>query len=71
MEASLPKEKQPEKEQIKVTDKRIFTPEGEILKNGSAREWWAGELPADGSYRINVYTNKSAAPFKIRFTRTR
>ncbi len=26
----MPKEKQPEKEQIKVTDKRIFTPEGEI-----------------------------------------
>src|SRR5205814_878263 len=26
----LPKDKQPQKEQIKVTDKRIFTPEGEI-----------------------------------------
>jgi hypothetical protein len=26
----LPKEKQPQKEQIKVTDKRIFTAEGEI-----------------------------------------
>ena len=26
----MPKEKQPEKEQIKVTDKRIFTPEGDI-----------------------------------------
>ncbi len=26
----MPKEKTPEKEQIKVTDKRIFTPEGEI-----------------------------------------
>jgi Domain of unknown function (DUF1844) len=30
VEAGLPKEKQPQKEQIKVTDKRIFTPEGEI-----------------------------------------
>ena len=26
----MPKEKQPEKEQIKVTDKRIFTPDGQI-----------------------------------------
>jgi hypothetical protein len=26
----LPKEKNPQREQIKVTDKRIFTPEGEI-----------------------------------------
>ena len=26
----MPKDKQPQKEQIKVTDKRIFTPEGEI-----------------------------------------
>ncbi len=26
----MPKEKNPQKEQIKVTDKRIFTPEGEI-----------------------------------------
>lgn len=30
MEAGLPKEKQPQKEQIKVTDKRIFTSDGEI-----------------------------------------
>ena len=30
MEASLPEEKQPHKEQIKVTDKRIFTPDGDI-----------------------------------------
>jgi hypothetical protein len=29
-EISLPKEKSPQKEQIKVTDKRIFTPEGDI-----------------------------------------
>ena len=26
----MPKDKQPQKEQIKVTDKRIFTPEGDI-----------------------------------------
>jgi hypothetical protein len=30
MEIELPNEKAPQKEQIKVTDKRIFTPEGEI-----------------------------------------
>lgn len=30
MEAGLAKEKQPQKEQIKVTDKRIFTADGEI-----------------------------------------
>src|SRR5258708_3214397 len=30
MEIELPKEKGPQKEQIKVTDKRIFTPEGDI-----------------------------------------
>ena len=30
LEIELPKEKTPQKEQIKVTDKRIFTPEGEI-----------------------------------------
>jgi hypothetical protein len=30
VEAGLPKEKQPQKEQIKVTDKRIFTADGEI-----------------------------------------
>jgi hypothetical protein len=49
----------------------IFTPSGEILKNGSARDWWAGRLPADGDYRINVYTSKSYTPFDIRFTRSR
>ena len=49
----------------------IFTPGGEILKNGSAREWWAGKLPVDGSYRINVYTIRGSTPFKIRFTRSR
>lgn len=30
MEAGLPKDTQPQKEQIKVTDKRMFTSEGEI-----------------------------------------
>src|SRR5437762_7082634 len=30
MEIELPNEKGPQKEQIKVTDKRIFTPEGDI-----------------------------------------
>ncbi len=49
----------------------IFTPNGEVLKNGSARDWWAGRLPVDGDYRINVYTIKIQTPFKIRYTRTR
>jgi hypothetical protein len=30
VEAGLPNEKQPQKEQIKVTDKRIFTPDGDL-----------------------------------------
>jgi hypothetical protein len=30
VEAGLPKDTQPQKEQIKVTDKRIFTPDGDI-----------------------------------------
>jgi hypothetical protein len=33
----LPDEKQPQKEQIKVTDKRIFTPEGEIKEEFRAQ----------------------------------
>ena len=38
----MPKEKQPQKEQIKVTDKRMFTPEGDI------REEFRNEIkPAD------------------------
>lgn len=38
----MPKEKQPQKDQIKVTDKRIFTPDGEI------REEFRGQIkPAD------------------------
>ena len=49
----------------------IFTPDGEILKNGSARDWWVGRLPSDGNYRLNVYTSKGPTSFKIRFTRSR
>ncbi|HYS54918.1 MAG TPA: DUF1844 domain-containing protein [Thermoanaerobaculia bacterium] len=46
MEIELPKEKSPQKEQIKVTDKRIFTPEGEI------REEFRKDIrPADPSMR--------------------
>lgn len=42
LEIELPKEQSPSKEQIKVTDKRIFTPEGEI------REEFRKEIkPAD------------------------
>jgi hypothetical protein len=41
----LPKEKSPQKEQIKVTDRRIFTPEGEI------REEFRQQIkPADPSF---------------------
>jgi hypothetical protein len=44
VEEGLSKEKQPQKEQIKVTDKRIFTSDGEI------REEFRGEIkPADPS----------------------
>ena len=46
VEEGLAKEKQPQKEQIKVTDKRIFTADGEI------REEFRGEIkPADPSMR--------------------
>ena len=45
-EAVLPNEKQPQKEQIKVTDKRIFTPEGEL------REEFRGHIrPSDPSLK--------------------
>ena len=41
----MPKDKSPQKEQIKVTDKRIFTPEGEI------REEFRKDIrPADPSF---------------------
>jgi hypothetical protein len=46
VEAVLPKDRQPQKEQIKVTDKRIFTPEGEI------REEFRSDIrPADPSLK--------------------
>ena len=42
----MPNEKQPQKEQIKVTDKRIFTPEGEL------REEFRGQIrPSDPSLK--------------------
>lgn len=42
----MPNEKQPQKEQIKVTDKRIFTPEGEL------REEFRGHIrPSDPSLK--------------------
>jgi hypothetical protein len=47
MEIELPNEKAPQKEQIKVTDKRIFTPEGEI------REEFRQQIkPADPMSRV-------------------
>ncbi|HSP33488.1 MAG TPA: DUF1844 domain-containing protein [Thermoanaerobaculia bacterium] len=50
----MAKDKQPDKEQIKVTDKRIFTPEGEI------REEFRSEIkPADLSAKP---AEKPAAP---------
>ena len=46
MEIELPKDKSPQKEQIKVTDKRIFTPEGDI------REEFRKDIqPADPSFK--------------------
>ncbi len=49
----MPKEKQPQKEQIKVTDKRIFTADGDI------REEFRGEIkPAD----LNAKPPEKPAP---------
>src|SRR6267142_7046239 len=46
MEIELPNEKSPQKEQIKVTDKRIFTPEGDI------REEFRKDIrPSEPSFR--------------------
>jgi len=45
VEAVLPKDKPPQKEQIKVTDKRIFTADGEV------REEFKGMRPADPNVR--------------------
>ena len=50
----MPKDKNPQKEQIKVTDKRIFTPEGEI------REEFREDIrPAEPSF---TRTEQPAAP---------
>ena len=55
MEIELPKEKAPQKEQIKVTDKRIFTPEGEI------REEFRHQIkPADPAMARPVETTEPA-----------
>jgi len=55
VEEGLPKEKLPLKEQIKVTDKRIFTSDGEI------REEFRGEIkPADPSVRPEKPASKPA-----------
>ena len=54
----MPKEKSPQREQIKVTDKRIFTPEGEI------REEFRQEIrPADPSVK-KVETKQPEPPEK-------
>ena len=54
----MPKEKSPQREQIKVTDKRIFTPEGEI------REEFRQEIrPADPSAK-KVETKQPEPPEK-------
>jgi hypothetical protein len=49
----------------------VFDQKGELLEAGSATTKWTGRLPADGYYRITVFTNKSYTPFKIRFSRSR
>lgn len=55
VEEGLSKEKLPQKEQIKVTDKRIFTSDGEI------REEFRGEIkPADPSVRSEKPAQKPA-----------
>jgi hypothetical protein len=46
-EAALPNEKQPEKKEIKVTDRRIFTPEGDL------REEFRGQIqPSDNPMAV-------------------
>ncbi|HSP16015.1 MAG TPA: DUF1844 domain-containing protein [Thermoanaerobaculia bacterium] len=58
----MPKEKQPQKEQIKVTDKRIFTPEGEIRE-----EFREQVKPADMSARpVEKPAPKPAEPQRQR-----
>lgn len=53
----MPKEDQPQKEQIKVTDKRIFTPDGEI------REEFRREIkPAADPARSQPPAEKAAPP---------
>ena len=55
MEIELSNEKAPQKEQIKVTDKRIFTPEGEI------REEFRQQIkPADPAIAKPAETTESA-----------
>ena len=52
----MPKEKAPQKEQIKVTDKRIFTPEGDI------REEFRKEIrPSEPTFARPAEEPKSAA----------
>jgi hypothetical protein len=58
MEIDLPKEKSTQKEQIKVTDKRIFTPEGDIRE-----EFRADIKPSDPTIR-KAEPPPAAAPEK-------
>ena len=66
----MPKDQNPQKEQIKVTDKRIFTPEGEI------REEFRGDIkPADPSVARPAAppppaAEKKAPPLEERRNRT-
>lgn len=68
MEAGLPKDTQPQKEQIKVTDKRMFTPEGEIreefrdvIKPGTATAASPSEAEKDQAEKTPA-AQKAAEP---------
>lgn len=43
----------------------VFYPNYEVFERGSAVTTWTGTLPADGYYRLNVFTNKGSTPFTI------
>ena len=47
----------------------IFDAAYKVFKNGSAVTSWAGTLPSNGDFRVNVFTTKEHTPFKIKFTK--
>lgn len=59
-----------------VSDKKtaifsIFYPDYTLIRGASAVTKWTGKLTVDGSFRLNVYTNKMSTPYTLRITRVR